>query len=120
MKSLKTWMSHFQVSQDSEFFYSSQETSADPSSSGSESVIVTLRILRKYQNPVTDRSSVPGPGLRLCTCETTPDRGFSEQGNCETTPDRVFLEQGHFESTPDRGFLGGSDNGRSRYTGHLD
>jgi hypothetical protein len=41
--------------------------------------MVTLRIFRKYQNPVTDRSPVPDPGLRFCNCQTTPDRSFSEQ-----------------------------------------
>ncbi len=68
---------------------------------------VVLQNSISYKHPqVRPPGKVPvsGPGLRLWTNETTPDRVFLEEGNCETTPDRFFLDQGHFETTPDRGF----------------
>ncbi len=61
----------------------------DPSTSGAESDMVTLRIFRKYKNPVTGRSRSP-----------VPVSGPQDQ------------------RPPGTGVLGGSDNGRSRCTGH--
>jgi hypothetical protein len=72
-----------------------------PLPSGSESDMVTLLIFRKYQNPVTGRSPVPGP--------RSPFPGPRSRSPVPKKRDHLgpgFLEQCKIETNRDRGIWG--------------
>ena len=70
---------------------SSPDRQSHPSSSTSDSPMVTLGIVQKNLNPVSPRSQSPVPVYRLGTIETGPDRFFLGGSTIATGSDRGFL-----------------------------